>query len=272
MHPYIHLMGVEVASFGLLQFVGVLSAWCWLRTRALLSMGASTATFFTALACGGVSEYALKYAASCGVARSVPGLIGGIARQGGFFYGVLAAGALGVWSLAAWRRRSFMSLAAPIIVVLPWMQACGRIGCLLAGCCYGRPIGALGVGMVFSDPRGLAPVGVPLYPTELYESLGCIGIFAGLFVAALRARAIVLPTYLMAYGSLRSGLECIRGDYRPDVLAGAMSVSQALSICAVMLGLALLGREFWPRRITAGLDDMERGCRRERSIRGRLGS
>src|SRR5258708_24060898 len=60
-------------------------------------------------------------------------------------------------------------------------QAIGRIGCLMAGDDYGRPT-HLPWAVTFTHPDaasiGGAPLGVPLHPVRLYESLRCLALFA----------------------------------------------------------------------------------------------
>src|SRR5688500_4818792 len=46
----------------------------------------------------------------------------------------------------------------------------GRVGCFLAGCCYGRPTDTW-LGVVYTDPQCYAdPLHVPLFPTQLMEA------------------------------------------------------------------------------------------------------
>jgi len=46
----------------------------------------------------------------------------------------------------------------------------GRIGCFMAGCCYGKPT-LTDFGVVFTDTRCQAePLNTPLHPTQLYEA------------------------------------------------------------------------------------------------------
>jgi phosphatidylglycerol:prolipoprotein diacylglycerol transferase len=49
----------------------------------------------------------------------------------------------------------------------------GRFGCLLAGCCYGKPT-SLPWGITFTDPFAASNVGTPLHvalhPTQMYDA------------------------------------------------------------------------------------------------------
>ena len=52
----------------------------------------------------------------------------------------------------------------------PLVQACGRIGCFFAGCCYGIP-GNYFWCVIYSHPLSLAPCGISYHPTQLYSAL-----------------------------------------------------------------------------------------------------
>lgn len=117
----------------------------------------------------------------------------------------------------------------------------GRIGCLLAGCCFGRPT-LFPIALVFDDFACAArPIGVPLHATQLYESAGAIVLGIALWwtpnkpVAGLRFAAL-----LLGYGLLRAGLETLRFDYRGWV--GGVSAPTIASLLAAIAGLLLLGR------------------------------
>jgi len=115
----------------------------------------------------------------------------------------------------------------------------GRVGCFMAGCCYGKPTtGAFGV--VFTDPHCQArPLGTPLYPTQLLEA-GYIFVVM-VFLLLLRARkefhGQLFVLYLMLYAVGRFVLEYFRGDgSRGFVMEGYLSHSQFIAL--TLLGVA----------------------------------
>jgi phosphatidylglycerol:prolipoprotein diacylglycerol transferase len=122
----------------------------------------------------------------------------------------------------------------------------GRVGCLMAGCCFGRqtdvpwaitftnPLAELNVG---------TPLGVPLHPTQLYEAGAELLILVALIVMERRSRGFPGRTfwmYILLYGVSRFVIEFYRGDPRGAV--GALSTSQLISVILVPLSLLMLFR------------------------------
>jgi phosphatidylglycerol---prolipoprotein diacylglyceryl transferase len=115
----------------------------------------------------------------------------------GGFLGALAACAIYFWrhpELPVWRSAD---LCAPAIAL---GQSIGRIGCFMAGDDYGRPTNVRWA-IAFTDPDayriGGAPVGVPLHPVQLYESLVCLALF--LFLAWLSRRKKFEGEIILSY-------------------------------------------------------------------------
>ncbi len=116
-------------------------------------------------------------------------------------------------------------------------QGFGRIGCFLAGCCYGRITDSV-FGVVF--PEGsLAPAGVKLIPTQLIMSAGNFLIAGILLIAAtkLKKRGQILSLYLILYAIGRFAVEFLRNDHRGAV--GVFSTSQFISLFIVTIGIGL---------------------------------
>lgn len=100
---------------------------------------------------------------------------GGLAFQGGLLLGVITALIyIRRQGLPAWRTLDTLALG------LPLGQAIGRLGCFMAGCCYGRPTD-LPWGLTFTHPESLGPLGIKVHPTQIYESLLVLGVFAVLY-------------------------------------------------------------------------------------------
>ena len=130
-------------------------------------------------------------------------------------------------------------------------QAIGRVGCFMAGDDYGSPTN-LPWAVTFTHPDaadiGGAPLGVPLHPVQLYESLTCLGIVLVLVRLTRRKRfdGEIILAYSILYAIARFLLEYVRGDVdRGFVFGGTLSTSQfiAILVTAVCVPLYLVRRK-----------------------------
>jgi phosphatidylglycerol:prolipoprotein diacylglycerol transferase len=136
-------------------------------------------------------------------------------------------------------------MAAPAVAL---GHAIGRIGCFLAGCCWGRECSSPWA-VTFTDPAAErnvgVPLNVPLHPTQLYEALGNLLILALLLTFENRRwKGQTFAWYLGAYAILRGTLEFFRGDPRGSVLDGAVSTSQLIALAGLA---AAVGISWWNR-------------------------
>jgi phosphatidylglycerol:prolipoprotein diacylglycerol transferase len=167
-----------------------------------------------------------------------------LARSGGVFYGGLVLAVLvGIWfvrrhKLPVWTTGD---LAAPGIAL---GYAVGRMGCFFAGCCWGAQTGVPWA-ITFTDPIANEVVGtplhVPLHPTQIYESMSGLVIFALLLAFERKGRPFAGRTfwgYILLYGVSRFVIEYFRGD--PRGFDAGFSTSQWISIVLVPLSLVML--------------------------------
>jgi phosphatidylglycerol---prolipoprotein diacylglyceryl transferase len=177
--------------------------------------------------------------------RQNPAEILSIVRAGGVFYGgLIAAVAVAFWYM--WRHR--MPLWTTCDVFAPGIalgHAVGRLGCLMAGCCYGRET-HVPWAITFTNPEAAAnvgtPLGVPLHPTQLYESAAEALILVLLLWTEKKGRPFEGRTfwsYLVLYGISRFVIEFFRGDER-GVVFGTISTSQFISLIIVPVALGML--------------------------------
>jgi phosphatidylglycerol:prolipoprotein diacylglycerol transferase len=124
-------------------------------------------------------------------------------------------------------------------------QAIGRIGCLMAGDDYGSPT-QVPWAVTFTDPDaatiGGAPLGVPLHPVQLYESIVCLILFFVLVRLSRRKRfdGEVILAYTILYGVARFVLEFFRGDAdRGFIFGGLLSTSQFIAVILVPAAMVL---------------------------------
>jgi phosphatidylglycerol---prolipoprotein diacylglyceryl transferase len=179
-----------------------------------------------------------------------------LARSGGVFYGGLIAA---VVVALIYLRRHNMPLWTTTDVFAPGIalgHIVGRMGCLLAGCCFGKPA-SVPWAITFNEPAAQAisgtPLGVPLHPTQLYEAGAEALILIFLLLFERRGRSFPGRTfwsYMLLYGVSRFVVELYRGDSR-GLVFDTLSTSQFVSALLVPLSivmLILLGRRISPTR------------------------
>jgi phosphatidylglycerol:prolipoprotein diacylglycerol transferase len=160
-----------------------------------------------------------------------------------FYGGVLAAVPVGIWFV----KRHGLPVWKTADIVAPYTALAhgfGRLGCFFAGCCFGAPHAGL-FSITFHDPRSLAPLGVPLYPTQLMESGGDFLIFSGLIVLRRFKQfdGQLFWLYLLFYSVLRLIIEFFRGDaIRGVYLGGFISTSQVIAVIVSGISLVMLWR------------------------------
>lgn len=168
-----------------------------------------------------------------------------LGSEGFVVYGGIMAGVLAGVIYCRVKKLAFFKyfdLAAPSIALA---QGFGRIGCFLAGCCYGRETDAW-FGVTFPE-KSMAPAGVKLIPTQLLSSVGdfIIVIILLLFHNKKKSRrdGDVGALYMLLYGAGRFVIEFFRSDDRGTV--GVLSTSQAISVVIVIGAVVLSG---WNRK------------------------
>lgn len=198
------------------------------------------------------------YAALAGIvgARAVffvqnPGAVGWSQffslRTGGmvFYGGPLVGLPLGLWLLRRYEL-PIWEVCDTFARTFPVAHGLARLGCYGAGCCYGSPSEAPWA-VRFTDPRGVAPLGVSLHPTQLYEAIGLFALGAALAWWEPRKRFAgeVMLAYLGGYAALRIVVEVFRGDAdRGFVPVVGLSTSQAISAVVLCFVLGVV----WRRR------------------------
>jgi phosphatidylglycerol:prolipoprotein diacylglycerol transferase len=168
-----------------------------------------------------------------------------LARSGGVFYGgLILAVAVAFWYIRR-HRLPFWQTCDVFAPGIALGHAVGRLGCLAAGCCYGRPTDAAWA-VTFRDPAAAAnvgtPLGVPLHPTQVYESAAELLILVLLVATERRGRAFAGRTfwlYVLLYGVSRFVIEFYRGDPRGMVF-DSLSTSQFISVVLVPLSAGML--------------------------------
>jgi len=176
--------------------------------------------------------------------RRQPAELWTLARSGGVFYGgLVVAFVVGVWYM----RRHHLPVWTTCDALAPGValgHVVGRFGCLMAGCCYGKPTD-LPWGVTFSDPFAAANVGTPLHvalhPTQMYDAGAELLIMAVLLATERKGKPFAGRTiwfYILLYAVSRFVIEFFRGDPRGATFG--WSTSQVISMVLAPLAIAML--------------------------------
>jgi phosphatidylglycerol---prolipoprotein diacylglyceryl transferase len=195
--------------------------------------------------------------------RASPADLLSLARSGGVFYGgLITAVAVAFWYIHR-HGMPFWTTCDAFAPAIALGHVTGRLGCFAAGCCYGKAT-SVPWAVVFTNPIAAAnvgtPLGIPLHPTQLYESGAELLILIVLLATERRGRRFAGRTfwlYMILYAVSRYVIEFFRGDPRGVVFG--MSTSQFISLLLGPLAIAML---IWLRRTTP--EAPQRATRRRR--------
>ncbi|MDB6059529.1 MAG: prolipoprotein diacylglyceryl transferase [Verrucomicrobiales bacterium] len=242
--------GFEVAWYGVLLAIGFLAGF-WLAAKRAPRTGIDPNTVYdiipwllVASIAGARTLYVISYWKQDFANAPIWEVI--MIRHGGLvYYGGLIGAIVGVM-LFAWRKHvPLWKLADVLSPSIPVGYFFGRFGCLMNGCCYGRPT-ELPWGIHFPGACPDWPQGHPswpnaVHPTQIYDSLLNLGLWVGLAFLYRRKKfdGQVFAAYLIAYAILRSIVEIFRGDYPAYYLGGLITPAQLLSAAIITAGIAL---------------------------------
>jgi len=244
MHPFIELFGFKISSYGAAVSAAIGATYfltVFLGRRLKIGENSATTLLVAAIfgAFGGSKLLAL-------IVEGKVDLAAGGVYYGGFI-GVIAAILIAArFSKVPWIDA--LDWASPVGALGHFF---GRLGCLFAGCCYGKPTES-GVGVHFAQEsvayKTLTTVEptliagdhtVPLIPTQLFEALFELSL-AGLFTFLLLRKVrpgLVATLYCLLYGGFRFGIEVFRFDpERGYVVEGLLSTSQFISVALLAAG------------------------------------
>jgi phosphatidylglycerol:prolipoprotein diacylglycerol transferase len=165
-------------------------------------------------------------------------------QSGGIFYGGLIAALLTASFYMRAKSLPPLKTADAFAPGLALGHAIGRLGCFAAGCCWGVET-RLPWAVTFMNPRANAvtgvPLGIPLHPTQLYESIGEAIIFAFLYHRFQRQHrtGAIIGSYLVLYSLLRFVVDFVRYHDQPNPFGGPLTAAQWISLALIALVTAL---------------------------------
>lgn len=263
MHPLIFDFGtldlgpvtipLRLPSYGTAMLLGVVLGWLIVRRLGRrVAPEVEWSDFYAGLILSGLVGAKLLWALV-----ELPNLLSGATRwwsilfAGGVWLGAVLGGVVFCWFFF---RKSEVEAGRALNVAftgLPLAHVVGRMGCLLAGCCYGaactKPWAVTYTNELAAKFAG-TPLGTPLHPSPAYEASA--ELFNFVICLSLWRRGEPAPwsvvfTWAGLYGAERFVLEFFRGDVRGGWLG--LSTSQWLASLMVVVALGWLSRR-WRRR------------------------
>ncbi len=210
-----HKVKRELQSFAMMCGVGA------------VALGYGSAVLFQAL-------YNIKSIGKFEITKSTGatfygGLIGGVAVFLLLYFGI------GYFKYENRRHvKAFWRISDSAVPGILIAHSIGRIGCLMAGCCHGGVTDAW-CGIEMQGSAGLAKY----VPTQLFEAVFLLLLFAFLLLRSLDKKGFCLPIYLCTYSVWRFFLEFARADYRGDTFVEFLSPSQLIAIILFAVGIGV---------------------------------
>ncbi|MBF0106368.1 MAG: prolipoprotein diacylglyceryl transferase [Deltaproteobacteria bacterium] len=165
--------------------------------------------------------------------------------RGGFVsFGAYIGGVAAILTYLKLRRLPVFKYADFIALSVPFLILFIRIGCLGAGCCFGKQTDFF-IHLVFTDPHSDAGSKFPaahLHATQIYDMINALVCFTVVHWRYHRKKfdgEIMLLLYI-TYSFLRGLIECLRGDLDRGVyFDGAVSTGQITGAVLIILCSAL---------------------------------
>jgi phosphatidylglycerol:prolipoprotein diacylglycerol transferase len=240
-------------TYGVMLALAVLTAWfLWislLRREGLPLREATDAGFWTLIA-GLLGAKVTLYLVEWRLFLEHPRRFLETIRSAGVVWGGVLIGLIVLVILARRFHLPVVRLLDSMAVPVPLAQAIGRVGCLLAGCCWGtectRPW-AITFGAAAAENTGVS-AGIPLHPVQLYEAAANL-IVAGLVFLVYRRRnrrpGQTVLAYLSLYAAVRIVVEVFRGDrarglFWEELVPGGVSTGQIISGAVLLVTLTLI--------------------------------
>ena len=237
MHPFLHIGNISLPMYGLCTLVGtvfaLLAVFRLRKKGSPLSEDNLLDALIWAIVLGFVCAKLLYFIVDPPRMPRSWAELWDIISAGLVFYGGLIGGLLGLLFVSFKTKKNIVTYTDLMAPCFCLAHAGGRIGCLMAGCCYG---------MEYTGPCAVVLDGVSRLPTQPMEAGFLVILSAVLTAVFLRKprRGTVTGWYMTLYAVWRFIIEFFRDDPRGAV--GVLSTSQFISLFIFALGLFLLIR------------------------------
>lgn len=256
MFPILLRIGsITLRSYGLFVAIGVLAGYNYsrfqgYRIRKIDPMFLSNVLFYTIIFgfIGGRLLYVLlnfKYY-SVNILDIFKFWEGGLVFYGGFILGLL----FGILYVKL-KKQNLLDILDVVSPGLYLGLSIGRIGCFTAGCCYGRPTESF-LGVIFTHYESLAPIGIKILPTQLFESGYAFIIF--LLSHVLLTKNLFKYRIFFLSGIIYAICRFVNEFYRWDDRGGTvfgLSPAQVISVTIfVLFSLLIFYITKWKKRLS----------------------
>ncbi len=243
MFPFINIFSKQISTYGLCMLIALFLVTYLVSLKAkkkdvpgaMIILIAAMVFLFAMLGAGFlylIVTYPIDYIISEIISGSFNFNIGLV------FYGGLIGGIGGAFVGAKIARVKLMELEDAIVPYIPLGHAIGRVGCFLAGCCYGMEYSGPCAVYYPNSIFGLSP-DVGYFPVQLLESALDLCIMGYLLLYSTKknkTKGELLFEYLWLYALMRIFTECFRGDAIRGVFSG-FSTSQWVSIGMILASI-----------------------------------
>ncbi len=240
----LHIGSFTVYGYGLMIAVGIVFCYYTLEFRAYrkhLDQEKVFGLFITGAVSGFASAKLLFWITEWKDFLNHPVVYLTNPADGFVVYGGILGGIFFCYLYCKTRHMNFWAYFDLTMPSIALAQGFGRLGCFLAGCCYGKETSSF-FSVVFSESE-FAPNGVSLIPTQIYSSLlNFLHFFLLLFLDKhMKKEGQLAACYMIFYSVGRFIMEFFRGDLERGRIS-VFSTSQFIGIFTFIIGVLLFLR------------------------------
>lgn len=252
MHPVLfEIAGIKVYSYGFMIAIGAIAGVAYMaiqgRKEVGLTFDQANTLFLCIFAAAFIGGKVFLFFEDSSYYLDHPGKL--LRGRGFVFYGSFLFAIPTMWWYFKKQKLNAFKMLDIMAITTCLVHFFGRLGCFMAGCCYGKPTD-LFFGVTFTDAACYAePLNTPLFPTQLIEAVYILLIMIVLLIVRERRTFYgqLFLLYIILYAIGRSILEIYRGDTkRGFVIENYVSHSQFVAL--VLIFIVLYVYVLWSRK------------------------